>query len=202
MECEQVGASTAVARRREAHERLPGFGHRIYRGEDPRLRPLLEAVGELPDPDGRRDVVDDLLIEAGIRLTHRPNVDLGLGALSFVGQLPPDMPLFAVARIAGFAAHVAEELVERPLRFRGMARRPPDVVEGESRPRWMADRRRCRSLLVSPGPAGSVGELPVVVPVEAEVDEASQVDRGAAVGEPDAVAGDAAVADFAAAVGG
>ncbi len=125
VECEQVGASTAVTRRREAHERLPGFGHRIYRGEDPRLRPLLEAVGELPDPAGRRDVVNDLLIEAGIRLTHRPNVDLGLGALSFVGQLPPEMPLFAVARIAGFAAHVAEELVERPLRFRGMARRPP-----------------------------------------------------------------------------
>ena len=37
---------------------------------------------------------------------------------------------------------------------------------------------------------------------EAEVDEASQVDRGAAVGEPDAVAGDAAVADFAAAAAG
>jgi hypothetical protein len=32
-------------------------------------------------------------------------------------------------------------------------------VEGESRPRWMAECQRCRSLLVSPGPAGQVGMI-------------------------------------------
>ena len=69
VECEEYGAAAAVDRRLRARERLPGFGHRIYRGEDPRLRPLLEAVSLLPDLKGRRDVVDDLLIEAGIRLT-------------------------------------------------------------------------------------------------------------------------------------
>ena len=56
--------------------------------------------------------------------TRRPNVDLGLGALSFVGDLPADVPLFATARIAGFAAHLIEELQERPLRYRGLARTP------------------------------------------------------------------------------
>jgi citrate synthase len=122
VECEEYGASTAVDRRLRARERLPGFGHRIYRGEDPRLRPLLEAVSLLPDPKGRRDVVDDLLIEAGIRLTRQANVDLGLGALCYVAELPADAPLFAVARLAGFAAHFDEELGERPLRYRGMAR--------------------------------------------------------------------------------
>jgi len=122
LECEEYGAAAAVDRRLRARERLPGFGHRIYRGEDPRLRPLLEAVSLLPDPKGRRDIVDDLLIEAGIRLTRQANVDLGLGALCYVGELPADAPLFAVARLAGFAAHFDEELGERPLRYRGMAR--------------------------------------------------------------------------------
>ena len=103
----------------------PASATRIYRGEDPRLRPLLEAVAMLPDPAGRRDVVDDLLIEAGIRLTRQANVDLALGALTYVGGLPARLPLFAVARLAGFAAHHDEELAERPLRYRGLARRPP-----------------------------------------------------------------------------
>ncbi|MGH9271209.1 MAG: citrate/2-methylcitrate synthase, partial [Ilumatobacteraceae bacterium] len=121
-ECEQRGTEVAVGERLAARQRLPGFGHRIYRGEDPRLRPMLEVVHSLPDPAGRRDVVDDLLIEAGIRLTQRPNVDLGLGALSFVAGFFCAAPVFAVARIAGFAAHYVEERGERPLRFRGVVR--------------------------------------------------------------------------------
>ncbi len=122
VDCEQRGAAAVVGDRLAARQRLPGFGHRIYRGEDPRLRPILDAVRSLPDPAGRCDVVDDLLIEAGIRLTQRPNVDLGLGALSFVAGFPPAAPVFAVARLAGFAAHYLEERNERPLRFRGVAR--------------------------------------------------------------------------------
>ena len=124
VECEQVGAAAAVARRARAGERLPGYGHKIYKGDDPRLAPLLEVVALLPDPHGRLDVVADLRAETGARFTRRPNVDLGLGALSFVGDLPADMPLFATARIAGFAAHLIEELAERPLRYRGLARTP------------------------------------------------------------------------------
>ena len=69
-------------------------------------------------------IVDDLLAEVGVRFTRRPNVDFGLGALAFVGGLPGDVPLFAIARIAGFAAHLLEELQERPLRYRGLARPP------------------------------------------------------------------------------
>ena len=50
-------------------------------------------------------------------MTKRPNVDLGLGALTFVAGLPDDIAPFAVARIAGFAAHLQEELEERPVRY-------------------------------------------------------------------------------------
>ncbi len=124
MECERLGAAAAVTRRLQDRQRLPGFGHMIYKGDDPRLAPLLEVVAGLPDPQHRRAVVDELLGEAGVRFTRRPNVDLGIAALAFVGGLPSDVPLFAVARIAGFAAHLVEELQERPLRYRGLARPP------------------------------------------------------------------------------
>jgi citrate synthase len=121
-DAERRGAAAAVVDRLQAGERLPGFGHKIYKGDDPRLAPLLEAIALLPDPRGRTAVLAAVLREAGVRQTRRPNIDLGLGALAFVADLPPDVPLFAVARLAGFAAHLNEELAERPLRYRGLAR--------------------------------------------------------------------------------
>jgi citrate synthase len=104
--------------------RLSGFGHSVYRTGDPRLEPLLEAVRALPDPSGRYEIVDAVMREASGQIVARPNVDFGLAALSFVGGLDADVPIFAVARVAGWAAHIEEELLERPLRFRGVARPP------------------------------------------------------------------------------
>ena len=124
-EAEQEGAASVVLRRLQARERLPGYGHKVYVGDDPRLVPLLELIRELPDPLGRLDVVEDLLMETGVRMTKRPNVDLGLGALTFVAGLPDDVEPFAVARLAGFGAHLQEELEERPVRYRGLARAKP-----------------------------------------------------------------------------
>jgi len=116
------GAGPAVDRYLAAGRRLPGFGHKIYVGDDPRLAPLLEAIGSIPAPVGSADFVRDVIAVASARVVQRPNVDLGLGAVMFVGGLPDDAPIFAVARIAGFAAHYAEELAERPVRYRGIAR--------------------------------------------------------------------------------
>ena len=45
-----------------------------------------------------------------------------LGAMLLTARLSPDAPLFAVARLAGLGAHVAEEMGERPVRFRGLTR--------------------------------------------------------------------------------
>ncbi|CAN5371112.1 hypothetical protein BH23ACT3_BH23ACT3_08580 [soil metagenome] len=120
--CEISGVTPCIRDQLDATARLPGFGHSIYRGDDPRVAPLLEAVRSLDDPAGRMHVVEHLLEETGRSVTVRPNVDLAIGALSFVGRLAPDVPVFAVARLAGWAAHLDEELTERPLRFRGIAR--------------------------------------------------------------------------------
>src|SRR5262245_58548860 len=69
------------------------------------------------------------------------------------------------------------------------------MFEGESRSRWLAVRRRCRSLVVSPRVHLFAGESPALVVGEAEVEQSLEVGGGCAVGEPDAVAGEAAVGD-------
>ena len=122
-DCAELGAAEAVRRRLAARERLPGFGHMIYRNEDPRFTVLVEAVRELPDPEGRLYVFDDLLAEAGRVVSRPPNIDLALAALAYIAGFDPTAPLFAIARIAGWAAHLTEELAERPVRYRGLARR-------------------------------------------------------------------------------
>ncbi len=130
----RVGAREAIARARsneaattappgaDVAGRVPGFGHSIYRLHDPRFAPLMERVRQLPDPDRKMQVVDELLVEAGASVPKAPNVDLALGALTWLGGLPEDAPLFSIARIAGWTAHHLEERDERPLRFRGLAR--------------------------------------------------------------------------------
>lgn len=123
-ECERSGVAGALSRRSQLGERLPGFGHKVYVGDDPRLGPLLEAVEALPAPLSRSALVQRVIAEAGARIVQRPNVDLGLGALLFVAGLSASTPIFAIARIAGFAAHLMEELEERPVRYRGLARPP------------------------------------------------------------------------------
>jgi citrate synthase len=122
-EAESGGARQAVARCRTGGRRVPGFGHSVYRSGDPRTQPLLDAVRRLPDRHQRVDVVDAVLWEVSRTVGKHPNVDLALGALMFVGELPPNCPLFAVARIAGWAAHYDEEISERPVRYRGLSTR-------------------------------------------------------------------------------
>ncbi len=118
--CADQGPAEAVAELRAARQLIPGFGHKVYRGVDPRFGPLMDATR--PIDRGSLALVDALVEEVGRQLPHQPNVDLALGALTWVGGLDPDTPLFAVARIAGWAAHYDEELAEAPLRFRGVAR--------------------------------------------------------------------------------
>jgi len=101
---------------------LPGFGHTVYKGGDPRAAVLLERFGHLATADQRRLVSSVIDLAAAHRIPA-PNVDLGLAALTFALGLPPDAgrTVFAVARVAGWTAHYLEELAERPLRFRARA---------------------------------------------------------------------------------
>lgn len=121
VECAADGAERVLSRHRAERRRVPGFGHSIYRETDPRFELLLDRVRRVPGADTRLDVVEGVLAIAGRYVAQAPNIDLALGALSYVSGLPDRCPLFAVARIAGWTAHYIEELEERPLRYRGLS---------------------------------------------------------------------------------
>ena len=90
----------------------------------PRAVALLAQMADLPIPASRRAVVDEVLTVAGARVPVRPNVDLALGALSYLAGLPAAAieTTVALARCAGWLAHAIEEQAEAPLRFRALGR--------------------------------------------------------------------------------
>ncbi len=118
---EAEGAERVLTGYRSRKQRVPGFGHKIYRNRDPRFGLLLHRVRQLPDPTNRLRVVDDTVGAAGTLVSRLANIDLALGALTYVAGFPAGTPIFAIARIAGWTAHHLEELCEHPVRFRGLA---------------------------------------------------------------------------------
>ncbi len=116
VECTQHGVTPTVARYRSERRRIPGFGHKVYRWRDPRFDVLLDSVRELSESD----LIDEVQAEVGRVIPKHPNIDLALGALTHAAGLDDRVPIFAVARIAGWAAHYAEELDAPPVRYRGI----------------------------------------------------------------------------------
>lgn len=119
----------ALAARLKAGEALPGFGHPLYRGEDPRSRLLVEAVRALPEA-ARTVARGDAIAAAAERLTGRhPNLDFGLVVATRALALPVEAPitLFAIARTVGWIGHVIEQAaVGKLIRIRAnyVGRRP------------------------------------------------------------------------------
>ena len=96
------------------HERIMGFGHRVYKVEDPRAtilrewsRKLGEAHGDLHYYKLLRELEAVVLREKGLY----PNVDLYSGSVYTLLGIPKDLftPLFAASRVVGWTAHVLEE---------------------------------------------------------------------------------------------
>jgi citrate synthase len=115
------GAFVALERRMVAGL-VPGFGHRVYRGPDPRAEHLLARLRAVSDDEQARLTVEATLeTAAGLGLPPA-NVDFGLAALGRVMGLRPGSAstIFTVARIVGLIAHALEEYPHR-LRFRPRA---------------------------------------------------------------------------------
>ncbi|HET9732516.1 MAG TPA: citrate synthase [Acidimicrobiales bacterium] len=101
---------------------LPGFGHRVYEGADPRAAVLLELIGGVwPDSASWR-AANEVLAIAADREMPAPNVDFALGVLANCASMIPGgaEAVFATARSAGWIAHAIEEYPYR-LRFRPRA---------------------------------------------------------------------------------
>ncbi|MFG2196039.1 citrate/2-methylcitrate synthase [Streptomyces sp. NPDC048639] len=123
---------------RELHSRnqpVMGFGHRVYRTEDPRVRHLRATVVELSEERGDTRGLDVLdAVAAAMRPYARhgvaPNVDLYAGLAYRLLGLPGDLtvPMFVVARTAGWVAQALEQhannvLIRPLLEYRGPASR-------------------------------------------------------------------------------
>jgi len=97
-------------------ERLMGFGHRVYRAEDPRARVLRRTAKQLGAP--RVEVAEALEIAALAELQARKpdrvlatNVEFWSAVVLDFAEVPPELftPMFTCARTAGWSAHVMEQ---------------------------------------------------------------------------------------------
>ncbi len=94
--------------------RVMGFGHRVYRVEDPRAKHLRRLATELGEQAGNTRSVEILNTVARVVVEDKhiyPNVDLYSGAAYASMEIPTDQftPIFAISRIAGWSAHVLEQ---------------------------------------------------------------------------------------------
>jgi citrate synthase len=119
----------------ERKERIPGFGHRIYRVKDPRSAVIqrLAALPGLLRPVEQNYYQISLAIETIMeaRLAARglfPNVDLFSGVVFHSLDIPIDFftPIFAASRTAGWAANLKEQLESGNRLFR-----PTQIYVGE-----------------------------------------------------------------------
>ena len=104
-------------------KRIPGFGHLIYTGWDPRAAVLLKMLQEA-DVDADRLATCEAVLEVlGQRAPVKPNVDFLLASIAFTTGMDAAAgeAIFAIARSAGWIAHALEEYDEAPVRFRPRA---------------------------------------------------------------------------------
>jgi citrate synthase len=109
--------SGVITHRLKRGEKIPGFGHVIYRDVDPRGRVLIQTLNEVY-PDHPAVLLTNQVIEEGHRLLSVAyNVDLGLATLARVLELPPGstVALFALGRTIGWIGHALEQYREKAI---------------------------------------------------------------------------------------
>ncbi len=142
-EVERTGdADNYVKKLLDQGDRLMGFGHRVYRAEDPRARVLRRTARELKAD--RYEVAEALeraaLAELRARRPDRvleTNVEFWAAIVLDFAEVPAHMftSMFTCARLAGWSAHILEQkrsgrLIRPSARYVGPAPRKPEDVPG------------------------------------------------------------------------
>jgi citrate synthase len=142
-EVEQSGDADAwVKQALDKGDRLMGFGHRVYRAEDPRARVLRRTAKELGS--ARYEVAEALekaaIAELTARKPDRPlrtNVEFWSAVVLDFAEVPAHMftSMFTCARTAGWSAHIMEQkrlgkLIRPSADYQGPDPRKPEEVEG------------------------------------------------------------------------
>jgi citrate synthase len=110
-------AETAVKKVREMlndGEKIPGFGHRVYKTFDPRaafLRKMSKQLGEAAGNTKWYEMSERLIPIVKEMKNKDPNVDFFSASAYYTMGIPIDLytPIFAIARIAGWTAHIMEQ---------------------------------------------------------------------------------------------
>jgi citrate synthase len=120
----------------DSGKRIMGFGHRIYRAEDPRSRILKQTARELGSPqiEIAERLEEAALAELEKRHPERPlktNVEYYSAVVLDIAEVPPPLApaMFACSRVAGWSAHILEQkrtgrLFRPSARYVGPAPRP------------------------------------------------------------------------------
>jgi citrate synthase len=114
---EPAKAAEYVKRKRANREAVMGFGHRVYRAEDPRARHMRAGVEKLSIEMGQPKWYQILaaLVEAMkpyARHGVNVNVDFYAGVVYYLNGIAPDLfvPIFAVGRVPGWTVQVLEQM--------------------------------------------------------------------------------------------
>lgn len=127
-------ADAWVAERLAQHEKISGFGHRVYRTGDSRVPVMRELARALAGRFGKEQMVavcEELEAVMARRKNLYANVDLYAAPVFAMLNIPPELntPIFASARVAGWCAHVLEQhdhnrLIRPRSLYTGPGRRP------------------------------------------------------------------------------
>ena len=151
---EEIGSADRVAPVVDARlargKSFPGFGHPVYRGEDPRTAAMRRAAEAAAaggaDAAPAAGAASRSWLELALAVDTRAraatgkfaNVDFYLAPLYHAAGIPPELftPVFAVARIPGWLAHVLEQQAQEGLI------RPRAAYVGPARQEYVSIRRR------------------------------------------------------------
>jgi citrate synthase len=103
-----------------AHNKIPGFGHRVYKAEDPRATHLREMARRVCEESGHEEQFKTLRIMEDTMLKEKNihcNVDFYSGTFYRALGIPDDLftPVFAISRMSGWAAHILEQYAHNRL---------------------------------------------------------------------------------------
>lgn len=95
-------------------KKIMGFGHRVYRTEDPRATHLREMSGQLGERTGEKKWYEMSRKMEEVMINDKklyPNVDFYSASTYYALGIPTDLftPIFACSRITGWTAHVLEQ---------------------------------------------------------------------------------------------
>jgi len=114
---EAANAAEYVRRKRANKEPVMGFGHRVYRAEDPRARHMRAGVEKLSREMGQPkwyQILEALVaaMERYARHGVNVNVDFYAGVVYYLNGIPADLfvPIFAIGRVPGWTVQVLEQM--------------------------------------------------------------------------------------------